>query len=190
RVSSNFCWLLRHRSDARQRKRGSRHGVRVVMAHRELAKPTEGSGRVSGSKCKTRARTGSQDITKERVAEMIELAAILTNHPGAAEARAALSRIANDLLTNRSDSTIEQAIQAAPSCGIAQTLQRAVEAASERVVIYRDGVRAELSLFTIPIIATFEQNVPESQFDSAVRGLNGLKGLATKMKDSRLDPAQ
>ena len=140
---------------------------------------------MSGSKCKTRARTGSQDITNERVAEMIELAAILTNHPGAAKARAALSRIANELLTNRSDSTIEQAIQAAPSCGIAQTLQRAVEAASERVVIYRDGVRAELALFAIPIIATFEQNVPESQFESAISGINGLK-----MKDGRIDPAQ
>jgi hypothetical protein len=121
---------------------------------------------------------------------MIELAAILTNHPDAAEARTALSRIANELLTSRSDSTIEQAIEAAPSCGIAQTLQRAAEAASERVVIYRDGIRAELSLFAIPIIATFEQNVPESQFESAVSGLNGLKGLATKMKDGRLDPAQ
>ena len=122
---------------------------------------------MSGSKCKTRDRTGSQDITNARVAEMIELAAILTNHPDAAKARAALSRIANELLTNRSDSTIERAIQAAPSCGIAQTLQRAVEAASERVVILRDGVRAELSLFAIPIIATFEQNVPESQFESS-----------------------
>jgi len=121
---------------------------------------------------------------------MIELAAILTNHPDAAEARAALSRIANELLTNRSDSTIEQAIQAAPSCAIAQTLQRAVEAASERVVIYRDGLRAELSLFAIPMIATFEQIVPESHFESVVCGLNGLKGLATKMKDCRLDPAQ
>ena len=160
------------------------------MAHRELAKPTEGSGSVSGSKCKTRARTGSQDITNERVAEMIELAAILTNHPDAAKARTALSRIANELLTNRSDSTIEQAIQTAPSCGIAQTLQRAVEAASERVVIYRDGVRAELSLFAIPIIATFEQNVPESQFESAVSELNGFKGLATEMKEGGLDLAQ
>src|SRR5439155_10896289 len=146
--------------------------------------------RVSGSKCKTRARTGSQGITKERVAEMIELAAILTNHPGAAKATAALSRIANDLLTNRSDSSIAQAIQAAPSCGIAQPLQRAVEAASERVVIFRDGVRAELSLFAIPIIATFEQNIPESQFESAISGIYGLKRLATKMKDGRFDPAQ
>jgi hypothetical protein len=121
---------------------------------------------------------------------MIELAAILTNHPDAAKARAALSRIANELLTNRSDSTIERAIQAAPSCGIAQTLQRAVEAASERVVIHRDGVRAELSLFAIPIITTFEQNVPESQFESAVSGLDGLRGLAPKMKDGRLELAQ
>ena len=145
---------------------------------------------MSGTKCKTSARTGSRDITNERVAEMIALAAILTNHPDAAEARAALSRIANDLLTNRSDSTIEQAIQAAPSCGIAQTLQRAVEAASERVVIFRDGVRAELSLFAIPIIATFEQNIPESQFESAISGIYGLKRLATKMKDGRFDPAQ
>jgi hypothetical protein len=162
-----------------------------VMAHRELDKPTEGSGGVSGSKkCKTNARTGSQDITNGRVAEMIELAAILTNHPDAAEQRAALARIADELLRNRSDATIEQAIEAAPSCGIAQTLQRAMEVASERVVIYRDGVRAELSLFAIPIITTFEQNVPESQFESAVSDLDGLRGLAPKMKDGRLKLAQ
>ena len=111
---------------------------------------------------------------------MIELAAILTNHPDAAEARAALARIANELLKKGSDATIDQAIEAAPSCAIAQTLQRAVEAASERVVIYRNGVRAELLLFAIPIITTFEQNVPESQFESALNGLNGLKNLATK----------
>jgi hypothetical protein len=117
---------------------------------------------------------------------MIELAATLTNHPNAAEPRAALFRIANELLTNRSDATIEQAIEAAPSCRIAQTLQHAVEAASERVVLYRDGVRAELSLFAIPIIATFEENVPESQFESAVDGFNGLRGLATDLKDTTL----
>jgi len=117
---------------------------------------------------------------------MIELAATLTNHPNAAEARAALLRIANELLADRSDTTIEQAIEAAPSCRIAQTLQYAVEAASERVVTYRDGVRAELSLFAIPIITIFEENVPESQFESAVDGVGRLKDLAKALKDGRL----
>ena len=146
---------------------------------------------MSGSKrCKTKARTGSQDITNERVAEMIELAAILTNHPDTAEARAALARIANELLKKGSDATIDRAIEAAPSCAIAQTLQHAVEAASERVVIYRNGVGAELLLFAIPIITTFEQNVPESQFESALNGLNGLKDLATKIESGRLELAQ
>ena len=140
------------------------------------------------ARCKTKAATRSHDITSGRVVEMIELAAALTNRPDAAETRAALLRIANELLTNRSDATIEQAIEAAPSCRIAQTLQQAVEDASERVVIYRDGVRAELSLFAIPIITTFEENVPESQFESALDQLGGLKGLATKLKDGRLSP--
>ena len=63
-----------------------------------------------------------------------------------------------------------------------------MEAASERVVIYRDGVRGELSLFAIPIITTFEQNVPESQFESAVSGFDGLRGLAPKMKDGKVMP--
>jgi hypothetical protein len=120
---------------------------------------------------------------------MIELAAILTNHPDTAEARAALARIANELLKKGSDATIDRAIEAAPSCAIAQTLQRAVEAASERVVIYRNGVGAELLLFAIPIITTF-QNVPESQFESALNGLNGLKNLATKIKGGRLELAK
>lgn len=161
------------------------------MGHRELDKPTEGSGRVSGSKrCKTKGRTGSRDDTNERVTEMIELAVILTNHPDTAEARAALARIANELLKKGADATIDRAIEAAPSCAIAQTLQRAVEAASERVVIYRNGVGAELLLFAIPIITTFEQNVPESQFESALNGLNGLKNLATKIKSGRLELAQ
>ena len=142
---------------------------------------------MSGStRCKAKGVTRSQDVASGRVVEMIELAATLTNHPNAAEPRAALLRIANELLTNRSDATIEQAIEAAPSCRIAQTLQHAVEAASERVVLYRGGVRAELSLFAIPIITTFEENVPESQFESAVDGLNGLRGLATDLKDTRL----
>ena len=161
------------------------------MGHRELDKPTEGSGKVSGSKrCKTKPRTGPQDITNGRVAEMIELAVVLTNHPDAVRARAALARIANELLKKGADATIDQAIEAAPSRGIAQTLQHAVEAASERVVIYRNGVRAELLLFAIPIITTFEQNVPESQFESALSGLNGLKDLANSMKDGRLELAQ
>lgn len=142
---------------------------------------------MSGStRCRTNGVTRSQDIATGRVVEMIELAATLTDHPNAAETRAALLRIANELLTNGSDATIEQAIEAAPSCRIAQILQQAVEAASERVLIYRDGVRAELLLFAIPIITTFEENVPESQFESAVDGLGGLKGLATNLKDSRL----
>jgi hypothetical protein len=65
-----------------------------------------------------------------------------------------------------------------------------VETASERVVIYRNGVRTELLLFAIPIIATFEQNVPESQFESALSGLYGLKDVSHSMKDGRLELAQ
>jgi len=157
-----------------------------VMGDRESDRPTEWSRRVSGSKrCKTRAGTGSQDITNGRVAEMIELAAILTSHPDAAEATAALARLANEILTEGADATIDQAIDAAPSCRIAQALQHAVEAASERVVIYRNGVRAELLLFAIPIITTFEQNVPESQFESALSGLYALNDLADNLKDGR-----
>jgi hypothetical protein len=145
---------------------------------------------VGGStRCKTRVR-GSQDITNGRVAEMIELATILTSLPDAAEASAALARIANEVLTEGTDATIDQAIDAAPSCAIAQSLQHAVETASERVVVYRNGGRAELLLFAIPIITTFEQNVPESQFESALDGLNGLKDLAISMKDGWLEGAQ
>ena len=139
---------------------------------------------------KTKPRTDPQDITNGRAADMIELAAILTNHPDAARPRATLARIANELLKKGADATIDQAIEAAPSRGIAQTLQHAVEAASERVVIYRNGVRAELLLFAIPIITTFEQKVPESQFESALSGLKGLKDLANSMKDGRLELAQ
>ncbi len=146
---------------------------------------------MNGSKrSKTKPRTGPQDITKRRVAEMIELAVVLTNHPDAARARAALARIANELLKEGADATIDQAVAAAPSCGIAQTLQHAVEAASERVVIYRNGVRAELLLFAIPIITTFEQNVPESQFESALSSLNGLKDVANSVKNGGLEIAQ
>ena len=145
---------------------------------------------MTGSKrSKTKGRTGSRDDTNERVTEMIELAVILTNHPDTAEARAALARIANELLKKGADATIDQAIEAAPSCAIAQILQHAVEAASERVVMYRNGVGAELLLFAIPIITTFEQNVPESQFESALNGLNGLKNLATKIESGRLELA-
>lgn len=137
-------------------------------------------------RCKTNPKTGPQDITNGRVAEMIELAVVLTNHPDAARPRATLARIANELLKRGADATIDQAIEAAPSREIAQTLQHAVEAASERIVICRNEARAELLLFAIPIITTFEQNVPESQFESALSGLNGLKDLANGMKDGRL----
>jgi hypothetical protein len=122
---------------------------------------------------------------------MIELAVILTNHPATDEAKAALARIANEVLKKGADATIDQAIEAAPSRAIAQTLQHAVETASERVVIYRNGVRTELLLFAIPIITTFEQNVPESQFESALSGLYGLNDdLADSIKDGRLELAQ
>src|ERR1700688_3453761 len=118
---------------------------------------------------------------------MIELAVILTNHPATDEAKTALARIANEVLKKGADASIDQAIEAAPSRAIAQTLRHAVETASERVVIYRNGVRAELLLFAIPIITTFDQNVPESQFESA---LIGLKDLADSMKNGRLKLAQ
>ncbi len=121
---------------------------------------------------------------------MIELAVVLTNCPDAVRARATLARVADVLLKKGSDATIDQAIEAAPSRGIAQTLRNAVEAASERIVIYRNEVRAELLLFAIPIITTFEQNVPESQFESALNGLNGLKDLTNSIKDGRLELAR
>jgi hypothetical protein len=161
------------------------------MGHRELDRPTEGSDKVSGSKRpKTKPTKGQHDVTNGRVAEMIELAVVLTNHPDAPEAKTALARIANELLKVGADATIDQAIEAAPSFGIAQTLQHAVEAASERVVIYRNGVRTELLLFAIPIMTTFEENVPESQFESALSGLYGLKDLADSMEDGTLELAQ
>ncbi len=146
---------------------------------------------MSGSKRpKTKPTKGQHDITNGRVAEMIELAVVLTNHPDAAEAKTAFARIANELLKEGADATIDQAIEAAPSCGIAQTLQHAVESASERVVIDRKGVRTELLLFAIPIVTMFEENVPESQFESALSGLYGLKDLAVSMKNGRLELAQ
>ena len=146
---------------------------------------------MNGSKrCKTKAEGRPQNITDRRVTEMIELADILTNHPATDEAKAALARIANEVLKKGADATIDQAIEAAPSRAIAQTLQHAVETASERVVIYRNRVRTELLLFAIPIITTFEQNVPESQFESALSGLYGLKDLADSIKDGRLELAQ
>ena len=156
-----------------------------------MGKPTEGSSKVSRSKrSKTKPRTALQDITKGRVAEMTKLAVVLTDHPAAAQASEALTRIANELLKKGADATIDQAIEAAPSCEIAQTLRHAVEAASERIVIYRYGVRAELLLFAIPIITTFEQNVPESQFEAALSRVYGLKDVSDSIKDGRLELAQ
>ena len=140
--------------------------------------------------CKTKPGTGPQGVANGRVAEMIELAAVLTNYPDATQATAALARIANELLKKRADATIDQAIEAAPNGRIAQTLQHAVEAASERVVVRRNGIRAELLLFALPIITTFEQNVPESQFESALSGVKGLKDLTNSTKDGGLALAQ
>ena len=167
------------------------YGVLVARGHRELDKPTEGSGKVSGSeRRKAKPWNGPQDITNGRVAEMIEVAAVLTNHPDAIRPSATLARIADELLKKGSGrATIDQAIEAAPSRGIAQTLQHAVEAASERIVICRNEVRAELLLFAIPIITTFEQNVPESQFESALNGLSGLKDSATSMREGSFETA-
>jgi hypothetical protein len=156
-----------------------------------LDKPTDGGGKVSGSKRrKSKPTTILQDVTNGRIAEMTKLAVAVTNHPAAAEANTALARIANQLLKKGADATIDQAIEAAPSCRIAQTLQHAVEVASERVVIYRNAERTQLLLFAIPIITTFEQNVPESQFHSALSGLYGLKDLADSMRDGGRELAQ
>jgi hypothetical protein len=120
---------------------------------------------------------------------MIELAGVLTDHPDATQARASLASIAEELLKNGADATIAQAIEAAPCCTIAQTLQHAVEAASERVVVYRNGLRTERLLFAIPIITTFGSDVPESQFESALSSLNGSNNLAG-MKDGRAGVTQ
>ena len=146
--------------------------------------------KVSGStRSKRKRRTGPQDITNGRGAELIELAVVLTRHPRAARAKAALTRTANELLEQGSDAIIDQAIAAAPSRRIAHTLQLAVEGASERVVIYRNGVRAELVLFAIPIITTFDQDVPESQFETALSSLGDLKDLARRRKSGKLELA-
>ena len=145
---------------------------------------------MSGSEwCETKPRTGPQGIAKGRVAEMFELAVVLTNRPDASHARAALAHLAEELLKEGADPAIDQAIQAAPSREIARTLQHVVEAASERVVVYHNGVRAERLLFAVPVIATFGQNVPESQFESALSGLTGLNGLA-RTKQGELEFAQ
>ena len=124
------------------------------------------------------------------VAQIIELGVALTSHPDAAEATAAFAGIANELMEKGADAAIEQAIAAAPSCGVAQTLRHAAEAASERVVIYRNGASTEMSLFAIPIIAAFEQNVPASQFEGALSGPSGSKDLANIVGASRLELAQ
>jgi hypothetical protein len=132
-----------------------------------------------------------QASMNDRVAEIIELGVVLTNHPDAAEATAALASVANELMEKGADATIEQAIEAAPNCGVAQTLRHAVEAASERVVIYRNGVSTEMSLFAIPIITAFEQNVPASQFEAALSAWpSESRDLANIGGARRLDLAQ
>jgi hypothetical protein len=156
------------------------------MGHIELDRPTEGSDKLSGSKRpKTKLTKGQHDVTNGRVTEMIELAMVLTNHPDAAEAKTALARIANELLKEGADATIDQAIEAAPSCGIAQTIRYTAEAASEHTVIYRKGVTEELSLFAIPIITAFEQYVPASQFETALIGFTSSKSLTSSMEHGR-----
>ena len=141
-------------------------------------------GRIDRDSSQFMSRMRPRVSTNGRVAEMIELAALLTNHPNT-DATAALARIATELLESGADATIDQAIEAAPSGGIAQTLRHAAEAASERVVIARNGATTELSLFAIPIVAAFEQSVPATQFEAALSAANGSNDLVNVARDSQ-----
>ena len=111
---------------------------------------------------------------------MIRLARVLTISPDAKKARVSLARFTNEMLKKRADMVIARAIAEAPTRSIAQTIQRTAEGASERVAICRNGARKELSLFVIPIITSFEQKVPESQFESALGEVDGWTNLLTK----------
>ena len=117
---------------------------------------------------KVKALAESRDQTRGPVADMVRLARVLTISPDAKKARVSLARFTNEMLKKRADVVIARAIAEAPTRSIAQTIQRTAEGASERVAICRNGARKELSLFVIPIITSFEQKVPESQFESAL----------------------
>ena len=119
---------------------------------------------------KYNGRTTEHDILTRRVAEVIEAATVLADHPDAAAARAALARVASEFLKARADTLIDRALKAAPSGAVAQTLQRAVEAASERVLICRNGARTELSLFAIPMIVNDHANRTRCDHVKLTRG--------------------
>ena len=140
---------------------------------------------MSGSyELKTERKTGvasqpsawrTQGSSEFVVAELLELAALAT--AAGAKPGLALARFVTELLHKREDSTIGQAIESAPSFAIAHVLRQAVETASEQVVIYHNGSTMELSLFAIPIITAFDEDVPASQFEAALSGLNAPKTL-------------
>lgn len=160
----------------------------------DLDRPAErsncGAWLISGTQApmpKARMARRQRIASSGRAAEMIELAVALTKCPDDVRAEATLVRIATQLLDTGSDTTIDHAIHSAHACSIAQTLRHAAEAASERLEIHRSDVDAELVLFAIPVLTTFEEDVPESQFETALGGITMSEEPPEVFVDQRLD---
>ena len=112
-----------------------------------------------------------------RVAEIVNLAISTTSAADVKYLKSLLKNRIEDLLDKSHDHVIEQAIMVAPDSTIAQTIRSTAESASEGVRISRDGCDTNISLFVVPVITSFGEGVPVSQFKAALQGLNGSMEL-------------
>src|ERR1035437_9626627 len=112
------------------------------------------------------------------VAEIVNLAISTTSAADVKYSKGLLKNRIEDLLDKSHDHVIEQAIKVAPHSTIAQTIRYTAELASEGVRICRDGCDTNVSLFAVPVITSFGEEGPVSQFKAALQGLNGSTELA------------
>ena len=117
--------------------------------------------------------------------ELLALAEESTKQANGVRARLRLIAAADELLRAGADFVIDQLIAEAASPRIARTLRRAFEYASERAVASRGLIDSHLVLFAIPMVATFAESIPETQWRTALDDdliscfADGLPGCGT-----------
>ena len=105
----------------------------------------------------------------------------LEQQPDVEETHTSLSKKLRILIRNGNDKLISDTIESAPHRNVAQIIQKEAEAISERFVSFQNGMKIELSIFAIPILVTFEDEVPETQIDNALDRLGWSGHIAKQL---------
>ena len=87
------------------------------------------------------------------------------------EAKKALGRAIRALVEEGRDDLIDTITRNIESKDLAKTVRQIAEASASRLRVVRNGIEMLVSLFVIPVIASFSDEIPGSQFDAVMRRL-------------------